>query len=133
MKILVAHRQYETVEVIRSVLSRINPILLHAESGLDGLLTSRIELFDMIICGTDLPVVTGFEMIRSMRNNSINHSTPVVFITPEPDDGVTYLSNALQAMALVAETNITAELYGVVSANVVAAPARKWMPLETVA
>ncbi len=125
MKILVAHRQYETVEVIRSVLSRINPVLLHAESGLDGLLTSRIELFDMIICGTDLPVVTGFEMIRSMRNNSINHRTPVVFITAEPGDGVTHLSNALHATALIAEADIPAELFAIVAGSSTAPGAMK--------
>ena len=72
MKILVAHRQKQTVEAIRSVLSSVNPVVLHTESGLDGLLTSRIEHFDVIICGTDLPVVTGFEMVRSLRTNSIN-------------------------------------------------------------
>ena len=72
MKILVVHRQKKTVDQIKSVLSRCNPVVLHTESGLDGLLTSRIEHFDVIICGTDLPVVTGFELVRSIRTNSIN-------------------------------------------------------------
>ena len=58
MKILVVHRQKNTVNVIQSVLSEKNPVVLQTESGLDGLLTSRIEHFDLIICGTDLPVVT---------------------------------------------------------------------------
>ncbi len=71
MKILVVHRQTKTVDRIKSVLSSCNPVVLHTESGLDGLLTSRIEHFDVIICGTDLPVVTGFDLIRSVRTNSI--------------------------------------------------------------
>src|SRR5690606_8542594 len=69
MKILVVHRQKLTVDTIKSVLSGRNPVVRHTESGLDGLLTSRIEHFDLIICGTDLPVVTGFELVRSIRTN----------------------------------------------------------------
>ena len=81
MKILVVHRQKDTVNVITSVLSKNNSVVLQSESGLDGLLTSRIEHFDLIICGTDLPVVTGFELIRSIRTNSINRRTPVILVT----------------------------------------------------
>ncbi len=84
MKILVVHRQKKTVNVITSVLSEDKPVVLQTESGLDGLLTSRIEHFDLIICGTDLPVVTGFELIRSIRTNTINRDTPVILITDTP-------------------------------------------------
>src|SRR5678815_4731413 len=95
MKILVVHRQKETVVQIKSVLSGCNPVVLQTESGLDGLLTSRIEHFDLIICGTDLPVVTGFELIRSIRTNSINRETPVIFLSDKIDDKAEHLSNAL--------------------------------------
>ena len=91
MKILVVHRQTKTVDRIKSVLSSCNPVVLHTESGLDGLLTSRIEHFDVIICGTDLPVVTGFEMIRSVRTNSINRQTPVIILCDEIDERTTHL------------------------------------------
>src|SRR5688572_31479923 len=80
MKILVVHRQKDTVDVIKSVLSEKKTVVLQTESGLDGLLTSRIEIFDLIICGTDLPVVTGFELIRSIRTNSVNLNTPVILL-----------------------------------------------------
>ncbi len=95
MKILVVHRQKNTVDVIQSVLSEKNPVVLQTESGLDGLLTSRIEHFDLIICGTDLPVVTGFELIRSIRTNSVNRDTPVIFLSDKIDDKAERLSNAL--------------------------------------
>ena len=86
MKILVVHRQKETVDSIKSVLSGCNPVVRHTESGLDGLLTSRIEHFDLIICGTDLPVVTGFELVRSIRTHSVNRNTPVIFLADEVDE-----------------------------------------------
>ena len=81
MKILVVHRQKETVDQIKSLLSSCNPVVLHAVTGLDGLLTSRVERFDLIICGTDLPVVTGFELVRSIRTNSVNRDTTVIFLS----------------------------------------------------
>jgi CheY-like chemotaxis protein len=86
MKILVVHRQNKTVDQIKLVLSSCNPVVLYAESGLDGLLTSRIEHFDVIICSTDLPVVTGFELVRSIRTHSINRNTPVVLLADEIDE-----------------------------------------------
>src|SRR5215213_6557002 len=95
MKILVVHRQKETVDSIKLVLSRCNPVVRHTESGLDGLLTSRIEHFDLIICGTDLPVVTGFELVRSIRTNSVNKSVPVIFIADQLDAKTEHLGNAL--------------------------------------
>jgi CheY-like chemotaxis protein len=131
MKILVAHRQKTTVDLIKSVLSRSNPVVLHTESGLDGLLTSRIEHFDVIICGTDLPVVTGFEMVRSIRTNSINRKTPVLFVTGELDDKTLHLVNALGATALLSG-DLTYRLADVVNAQVATEPDRKWRALAGV-
>ena len=114
MKILVVHRQKNTVDVIQSVLSEKNPVVLQTESGLDGLLTSRIEHFDLIICGTDLPVVTGFELIRTIRTNSVNRNTAVVFLCDEPDDKTAYLSNALGAEAIFPPQEIMYRLPAIV-------------------
>ena len=101
MKILVVHRQSKTVDRIKSVLSSCNPVVLHTESGLDGLLTSRIEHFDVIICGTDLPVVTGFEMIRSVRTNSINRQTPVIIVSDEMDARTIHHGKTLDVLAML--------------------------------
>jgi CheY-like chemotaxis protein len=86
----------------------------YAESGLDGLLTSRIEHFDVIICGTDLPVVTGFELIRSNRTNSINRNTPVIFIADQVDFKTEHLAKALGAIATIRQTEVNEKLMGLV-------------------
>ena len=112
MKILVVHRQKNTVNIIQSVLSEKNPVVLQTESGLDGLLTSRIEHFDLIICGTDLPVVTGFELIRSIRTNSVNRDTPVIFLSDKIDDKAEHLSNALGVEAVLLMDDINHRLAG---------------------
>jgi|SRR5690606_32260055 CheY-like chemotaxis protein len=118
MKILVVHRQKTTVEAIQSVLNRCKPVVRYADSGLDGLLTSRIEHFDLIICGTDLPVITGFELIRSIRTNSINRTTPVFFLTEEGDEKARQLGNALGVSAVLTVEEIPERLSGLVDVSV---------------
>lgn len=129
MKILVVHRQKKTVDLIKSVLSSCNPVVLHTESGLDGLLTSRIEHFDVIISGTDLPVVTGFELIRSVRTNSINRNTPVIFISDEVDEKTQHLGNALGVAAMLALKDVDIRLADIVSEQVKTEPDKKWSEL----
>ena len=124
MKILVVHRQKNTVDVIQSVLSEKNPVVLQTESGLDGLLTSRIEHFDLIICGTDLPVVTGFELIRSIRTNSVNRDTPVIFLSDKIDEKAKHLSNALGVEAVLLMDDVNHRLAGLVQEHVKIAPER---------
>ncbi len=129
MKILVVHRQKNTVNVIKSVLSGRNPVVLQTESGLDGLLTSRIEHFDLIICGTDLPVVTGFELVRSIRTNSINRHTPVIFLAAKIDAKVEHLSEALGAVALLAIEDVEHNLATIVNERIKIEPNNKWTDL----
>jgi CheY-like chemotaxis protein len=132
MKILVAHRQKTTVDLIKSVLCSSNPVVLYTESGLDGLLTSRIEYFDVIICSTDLPVVTGFELIRSIRTNSINRQTPVIFISEEMDAKTRHLSNALHVDCVLSLSDIVFQLAQVISEQVKVEKRRPWRELVPV-
>jgi CheY-like chemotaxis protein len=129
MKILVVHRQKETVSQVQSVLSGSNPVVLHTESGLDGLLTSRIEHFDLIICGTDLPVVTGFELVRSIRTHSVNRSTPVIFIADQVDEKTQHLGNALGVAGMLAVKDVDNHLAGIVSERVKPEADRDWNDL----
>ena len=130
MKILVVHRQRKTVDQIKSVLSRCNPVVLHTESGLDGLLTSRIEHFDVIICGTDLPVVSGFELIRSVRTNSINKNATAVLVADEIDDKTRYLGQALGVSAMLLVKDIDVRLLGIITEQVIAKSDNKWQDLR---
>lgn len=54
---------------------------MHAsDNGLDGLLTARHYPFDLVLCGFDLPVVSGTEIVRTIRMLSQNTKTPVFFL-----------------------------------------------------
>jgi CheY-like chemotaxis protein len=129
MKILVVHRQKNTVSLIKSVLSGFNPVVLQTESGLDGLLTSRIEHFDLIICGTDLPVVTGFELVRSIRTNSVNRLTPVIFLSDKIEKKMEHLAKALEVAAMLTMEDVENRLLEIVNEFVKTKPDKVWLEL----
>ena len=129
MKILVVHRQKEVVEQIAKTLEGKDFAIMHLESGLDGLFTSRIEKFDLVVCGTDLPVVTGFELVRSVRTNSVNRNTPVIFLSDEVDEKTQHLGNALGVAAMLVMTEVDNRLAGIVSDQVRPEPDKKWNDL----
>lgn len=124
MKALVVHRQDRVVEMVRAVLCKHNPNVTYTSSGLDALLTSRVEAFDLIVCGTDLPVVTGFELIRSLRTNSVNRNTPVVFITDVPDARALHLAQVLGVENQMQVSEIGDKLDDVLKGL----PADRWQP-----
>jgi len=105
MKILVINRRQEVIGHIQSVLASVNPTIRHYDSGFDGLLAGRVEQFDLMLVGTDLPVITGFELVRSLRHSSVNKTTSVVFLTDEINQKATYLSSLLGAIALMHEND----------------------------
>jgi DNA-binding response OmpR family regulator len=118
MKVLIVHRQKELTSMIKSALQDHDPHVRYAESGLDGLLIARLEEFDMIICGTDLPVITGFELIRSLRNSSINRNTTVIFMADEVNATAVYLSAALKASLTACTTESIENLGSFVNVNI---------------
>src|SRR5258707_13772907 len=78
MKVLVVHRQKE---VLQNIQDQLGHWYVEAYSnGLEGLMAAKLSSFDLILCGQDLPVVTGIEMVRSIRNLSLNRRTPVILL-----------------------------------------------------
>ena len=78
MKVLIVHRQEAVLQNIKSQMT--NWYVKTMSSGLDGLIACKLEVFDLILCGQSLPVVTGIELVRSIRNMSLNKHTPVVLL-----------------------------------------------------
>jgi DNA-binding response OmpR family regulator len=129
MKILVVHRQEKVIDHIKAVLND-KPIIRYANSGLDGLLAARVESFDLIICSTDLPMVTGFELVRSLRTSSVNKNTPVIFLSDQyVDEKTEYLGHALGVSAMMAMEEVDKNLAGIVDENVKPAPEKDWINL----
>jgi DNA-binding response OmpR family regulator len=116
MKILVVHRQATVLDQVKEILHDTKMVIRYYNSGLDGLLAARVEEFDIIICGTDLPVITGFELIRSLRTHSINEMTSVVFIADEIDEKSTYLGKALGVAGVLSSENMSMQLQSLMPA-----------------
>ena len=110
MKILVVHREVSVLNQVKSILSDRETLVRYYNSGLDGLLAIRVEKFDLIICGTDLPVITGFELIRSLRTHSINDLTPVVFIADELTGKSEHLAKALEVLGTLKRSSLDQDL-----------------------
>ncbi len=99
MKILVIHRQEEVVKKIKGVLPFSSQnVVRHCSTGLDGLLIGRVASFDLIICSTDLPMVTGFEVIRNVRSSAVNKTTPVILLSDEINEKTDRLASALMVL-----------------------------------
>jgi CheY-like chemotaxis protein len=106
MKVLVVHRDEAVLESIKGQLGH-----WYVEAygnGLEGLMAAKMSLFDLILCGQDLPVVTGIEMVRSIRNLSFNRRTPVILLADGTETAehsrIYHLLNAnLMTMEEVAE------------------------------
>src|SRR5688572_28004190 len=117
MKILVVHREVSVSNQVKSISLDGETLVRFYSSGLDGLLAIRVEKFDLIICGTDLPVITGFELIRSLRTHSINSLTTVVFIADELNGKSEHLTNALGVAGTLVRSTMESELQPLLDAT----------------
>jgi CheY-like chemotaxis protein len=109
-KVLVVHRQEVMLEEVKSILEKSEPYVRRYQCGIDGLQAAKLEAFDLILCGTDLPLITGFEMVRSIRNLSRNGFTPVIFISDFLIEGHQSLSRRLNALGIIGRRNLRANV-----------------------
>lgn len=105
------------VDQVKSILQDNSPVVIYCDSGLDGLLTSRIDSFELIICGIDLPVVTGFEVVRSIRTISINKEVPVILLADTHEEKTTEHARALDVTAIMSTHELIEKLPGIVAAH----------------
>jgi DNA-binding response OmpR family regulator len=131
MKILVVHRQEEVVEIIKSALPSDQLFIRYCNSGLDGLLAARVESFDLIICSTDLPVVTGFEVVRNVRTNSVNKNVPVFFLVEELTDKINQLSKSLGVTGTLYWQDLSNQIAPMIKKQVVVHPDILWEDILT--
>ncbi|HCM76245.1 MAG TPA: hypothetical protein DIS90_07675 [Cytophagales bacterium] len=97
LRVLVVHRQVSVASDIKKQFDSAGWLVHMAQSGLDGLLAARKESFSLILSAIDLPVITGIEMVRGIRNFSFNVNTPAVFIDFKPEGDYETILNKLNA------------------------------------
>ena len=62
-------------------------------------------------------MITGYEMIRSLRNHSINAQTTVVFVADEIDEKSEYLAKALGVAGVLSCDTMSLQLQTLVTAS----------------
>ena len=83
MKVLIIHRQLNLLLRLKEKFISGGWLVHTSDNGLDGLLAARHYAFDLVLCGFDLPVVSGTEIVRALRMLSPNTKTPVFFFKKE--------------------------------------------------
>lgn len=101
MKVLIIHRQKLFLQKLKEKFISGGWHVHASDNGLDGLLTARHYPFDLILCGFDLPVVSGTEIVRTIRMLSQNTKTPVFFLkSGEENQSLVNLAPQLEARVL---------------------------------
>lgn len=114
MKILVVHRQESILKGIKGILREANHYIRYFKSGLDGLMSVRMEKYDLVICGTDLPVITGYELARCIRLMSNRSQVAIILISEVIDERVAKLGIALQVLGMLMTSELSRSLPGLV-------------------
>lgn len=109
MNVLIIHRQESFLQSVQEKFLMGGWRVSTANAGHDGLMMARQQLFDLVLCGVDLPVVSGIELIRLLRVDSVNKNTPMFLVTrdqPGPQEGK--LAHQLEAH-LVGDEDLLAD------------------------
>jgi hypothetical protein len=74
-------------------------------------------------------VVTGFELVRSIRTNSVNRDTAVIFISDKVDQKMEYLAKVLRVTAMLTTVEAEFRLEDIVNDCVKTEPDKQWSDL----
>lgn len=103
LKVLVAHRHFHEQDAARQVMvRRFRPLFITMGDGLSALQAGRVSAYDLLLCSVDLPVVTGFELVRALRIWSPNKTTPALLVGENLDHRHRHIASRLGRCVLVA-------------------------------
>jgi len=93
LTILAIDDDRDTLEMLKLALERYGATVLIAESAEEGRVVGEKTKLDVIVCDIGLPVVSGYEFIRSLRSENI--TTPALALTAFSGDE--YAKMAMEA------------------------------------
>jgi two-component system, chemotaxis family, chemotaxis protein CheY len=70
-------------QLVKMTLSRAGYEIVEAEDGSKGLEKASAETFDLVLSDINMPVMTGIELLRSLRKLPQYKFTPIVLVTTE--------------------------------------------------
>lgn len=79
MRILLVHDEVKLTQALAALLFEQQYVTDVAHDGVDGLIKGRTEVYDLLIVGTMLSGMSGYEIIRTLRKEGV--STPTLLLT----------------------------------------------------
>ena len=70
-------------QLVKMTLTRAGYEVVEAEDGSKGLEKASTETFDMVLSDINMPVMTGLELLRNLRQLAQYKFTPIVLVTTE--------------------------------------------------
>jgi len=70
-------------KIARRILEGLNFQVVEAEDGAKALQKALAEIFDLVLSDINMPVMTGIELLRSLRKLAQYKFTPIVLVTTE--------------------------------------------------
>ena len=89
MKVLIIEDEVKTVQSLKKGLEEHQIVVEYAYDGLSGKLLAEGGSFDVIISDVVMPKMTGFELVKNLRQSGVK--TPILLLTAmgATDDKVT--------------------------------------------
>ena len=91
----------EVVEFISEVFSQ-DYICIKAADGGEGIALAKELIPDIILCDLRMPKVSGFEVVRNLKNNPLTRNTPIIMLS-----GYNTRENRLEGLRAMADDFIT--------------------------
>ena len=82
-KILAVDDSATMRQLLKMTLARAGYEIVEAEDGAKGLQKASAETFDLVLSDINMPIMTGIEMLRSLRKLAQYKFTPIVLVTTE--------------------------------------------------
>ena len=70
-------------QLVKMTLTRSGYDVLEAEDGAKALQKATADIFDLVLSDINMPVMTGIELLRSLRKLAQYKFTPIVLVTTE--------------------------------------------------
>ncbi|MGQ8338493.1 response regulator [Sunxiuqinia sp. A32] len=82
-KILIVDDMPVNLELMKSILSREDYLIVTSKTGNSAMAKANANVFDLILLDIVLPDIDGFEICRQIKAGSKNKETPIIFLTAQ--------------------------------------------------
>ncbi|MCG8335276.1 MAG: response regulator [Proteobacteria bacterium] len=80
-KILIVEDSRSFRNILKHLLKTVDAVITEAANGKSGLRKAQTEEFDLIISDVDMPVMSGLEMCRALKDDMKTRSIPVILLS----------------------------------------------------